>query len=54
MIRGALDLTSKQALVGMTPMEKVRAGACKPPHSLKQALAGIADCVQELVAGCPA
>ena len=26
-IRGALDLTSKQALVGMTPMEKVRAGA---------------------------
>ena len=27
MIRGALDLTSKQALVGMTPMEKVRKGA---------------------------
>lgn len=40
MIRGALDLTSKQALVGMTPMEKVRAGACKFLHIVMTASGG--------------
>ena len=55
-IRGALDLTSKQALVGMTPMEKVRVGACSslPCALLCQALAAAARCVRRLAAGCPA